>query len=46
MKGTKEGFVELATRAADLVQHIEKRLKIESYEASKDIKDILEDLYK
>ena len=38
--------MELATRAADLVQHIEKRLKIESYEASKVIKEILEDLYK
>ena len=46
MKGTKEGFVNLATRAADLVQLIEKRLKKQPYVISAEIKDILEDLYK
>ena len=46
MKGTKGGFGELAMRAADLVQYIERRLKPELYDASKDIKEILEDLYK
>ena len=46
MGASQEGFVQLASRAASVLEHIQKRINPEDREIGEDITQNLEDLYK